>query len=307
MGGFFFVWVLRHFGFRATLATLSAAGTRAWALFLFYPFMALWDTASYRYCFPRALSKHLRFREIYGIRLAGEALNNVTPFIDIGGEPLKVHLLHRRLGLPVSTAASATVVARTSILLSEALFLVTGVVLSFRLLPLHPEHRAALVVSLAVVCAAFFAVLWAQQKEWLKRLNLEISHYYATERASFVRAVFFNSMGWMFGGVEMYLFCRLIDVDISMIQAVMLESLLQLVRTASFFIPGNLGVQEGGLAFFMAQLGHGPVLGVGLSLLKRCRQLVWTAAGFVLWGVYRYQEAKRGEAPYRRLEFFRKH
>ena len=71
MGGFFFVWVLRHFGVRATLATLSSAGARAWLLFLFYPFMALWDAVSYRHCFPRALSGHLRFREIYGIRLAG--------------------------------------------------------------------------------------------------------------------------------------------------------------------------------------------------------------------------------------------
>jgi hypothetical protein len=111
----------------------------------------------------------------------------------------------------------------------------------------------------------------------------DISRYYSIHRERFWTAVPLNILGWVFGGVEMYFFCRILHVDISVLEAVMLEALLQLIRTGSFFIPGNLGAQEGGLAFFMGQMGFEPVLGVGLSLLKRFRQIVWTAAGFLVW------------------------
>ena len=108
-----------------------------------------------------------------------------------------------------------------------------------------------------------------------------------SQRKRFCAAVVLNGMGWVFGGIETYFFCRLIGLDISLVQSVMLESLLQLVRTASFFVPLNLGAQEGGLAFFMGAMGYAPVAGVGLSLLKRFRQIVWTAVGFGIWGFYR--------------------
>ena len=84
----------------------------------------------------------------------------------------------------------------------------------------------------------------------------------------------------------MYFMLQLLGVPVSLVQAVMLESLLQLVRTASFFIPGNLGTQEAGLAFFIQLLGYHPALGVAASLLKRARQIVWTGIGFAIWGGY---------------------
>jgi hypothetical protein len=100
-------------------------------------------------------------------------------------------------------------------------------------------------------------------------------------------AMLLNGIGWIFGGVEMYFFCRILGFNMSVLEAVMLEALLQLLRTGSFFIPGNLGVQEGGLAFLAVQMGFEPVLGVGLSILKRFRQILWTAIGFVILAVYR--------------------
>ena len=87
---------------------------------------------------------------------------------------------------------------------------------------------------------------------------------------------------------------HMVGVPLSLLQAVMLESLLQLVRTASFFIPANLGTQEGGLAFFAQLLGFHPALGVAVSLLKRLRQLLWTGIGFTIWGMYQLLRIKAG-------------
>ena len=293
LGGVFFLYVLRYFGFEATFRALSHVGWASWPAFFFYPFMSLWDVAAWKFAFGRQTAPQLRWKELFWIRLAGEALNNVTPFIDIGGEPLKIHLLVRRLGVSASSATSATVVARTSLLLSEAFFMLSGVVLSFWLIPMQARYRWQLTALLCAVCAAFFVFLWAQQKGWLKKLSPEISGYYSGESRRFWKAVPLNSLGWVSGGVETYLFCRLLGTELSLLQSVMLEALLQLIRTGSFFIPGNLGAQEGGLALFVGQMGLDPVFGVGISLLKRFRQVVWTAAGFLVWRVYQYREAKK--------------
>jgi len=64
-----------------------------------------------------------------------------------------------------------------------------------------------------------------------------------------------------------------------------LEALLQLTRTASFFIPGSLGAQEGVLALVVLGFGYVPALGVAVSLLKRLRQVIWTILGFIVWGL----------------------
>ncbi len=269
------------------LSVLSHAGAGSFLVFLFYPFMSFWDVMAWKFCFSRELSPRIRISRLFFIRLAGEALNNVTPFIDIGGEPLKIHWLHRDSGISMASAGAATVVARTSLLLSEAFFMLLGVVLSFKLIPLESKYRIQLIAVLFFVCLVFVVFLGLQQRDWLKKLNPEISRYYSTHGNRFWTALPLNGLGWVSGGVEMYFFCRILGIDISILEGVMLEALLQLVRTGSFFIPGNLGAQEGGLAFLIGQMGFDPVLGVGLSLLKRFRQILWTGVGFFVWGIFK--------------------
>ena len=234
--------------------------------------------------------------DLFWIRLAGEAVNNVTPLLDIGGEPLKAHLVSKRFHLPLPNAVASTVVARTSIFISQAVFMLFGAVLSFELLALPTAHRARLVAALLVVCFLFVGFLALQRRGAFRRMNQEISRFYAQHGDRFWSAAALNGVSWVAGGVETYLFCRLVGLDLALLEAIVLEALLQLVRTGSFFIPMSLGAQEGGLAFFIHAMGYDPVAGVALSLLKRARQLLWTAAGFLVWGVYRSLEAKRGPA-----------
>ena len=292
-GAVFFWFVLRSFGFSETLGVIRRAGLPVLAVFFFYPLMTLWDVGAWRLLFTRQNFSSVRFWDLFWIRLAGEALNNVTPFVDIGGEPLKMRFVAERFGLSTRQAAASTVIAKTSILISEAVFMAMGAVLSFELLPLAPKHRFQILILLLAVCFIFSAFLWLQQRGVFQKMNPEIGFFYSTEGDLFWSAVSLNWMGWIFGGIETYFFCRLAGVDISIMEGVMLEALLQLVRAGTFFIPMNLGAQEGGLAFFMALMGHPPVTGVGISLLKRFRQILWTLTGFAVWVVYEYAESKK--------------
>lgn len=274
-------------------AILSRAGLPAVGALFFYPVMTLWDVGAWRLLFPRECSSRARFADLFWIRLAGEALNNVTPFLDIGGEPLKARLLAHRFQLSSQQAVASTVVAKTSVLISQAAFLLMGAALSFVILPLPADTRVGILALLLAVCFIFIGFLYLQRKGAFHKMNPEISRFYSVEGERFWSAVSLNWMGWLFGGVETTIFCWLAGMNISFLEGLMLEGLLQLVRTGSFFIPMNLGAQEWGLAFFTALMGFEPAAGVGISLLKRSRQILWTATGFAVWGVYRYIVLKR--------------
>jgi len=65
-----------------------------------------------------------------------------------------------------------------------------------------------------------------------------------------------------------------------------IESLLQLIRAGSFFIPLSLGAQEGGLILIFTSLGMAGPLGLAVSFVRRIRELVWIALGLLLgWGM----------------------
>lgn len=281
-----------------------------WLVFVLYPFMCAWDVAAWKAVFSKRWHPQIKFWDLFTIRLAGEAVNNITPVIDVGGEPLKVVLVSNRFEIPKKSALAAGIIGRTALFLAEIYFVVLGLALSFFILPLPWEWKWALFITVLVFIILIALFIFAQKKglfvtfiEWLdylqfdpklferfhipfKQIDEEISSFYSTEEKGFKKAVFLHTLGWISGGVEMFFIFQIIGSPVSFVQAMMLESLLQLVRLASFFIPGNLGAQEGGLAFFVQLMGAHPAYGVAASLLKRARQILWTGIGFAIWGLY---------------------
>ena len=129
----------------------------------------------------------------------------------------------------------------------------------------------------------------------LQAVDAEIAKFYSHDTGRLWTAIGFHLFGWISGGIEVFLMLRILGIDANLFEAIILESLIQLMRTASFFIPGNLGVQEGGLALILGIMGVHPSLGVALSLLKRARQIIWTGIGFFVWGIFQLLELKTVE------------
>ena len=70
-----------------------------------------------------------------------------------------------------------------------------------------------------------------------------------------------------------------------MADAWILESLVQLVRAGTFFIPANIGAQEGVYVFVVGALTGNASAGLAAALIRRCRELVWIAAGLAIGSV----------------------
>jgi hypothetical protein len=54
------------------------------------------------------------------------------------------------------------------------------------------------------------------------------------------------------------------------------------VRSLTFFVPGHLGVQDGAITLIGQALTGSSEVGLAVALLRRGRELVWTAVGLAI-------------------------
>ena len=73
---------------------------------------------------------------------------------------------------------------------------------------------------------------------------------------------------------------------ISLADAVMIEGVVLLVGSVTFFIPANIGSQEGAYVIFTAALTGMTTAGLGVAIVRRLREIVLLLLGFAIGGVY---------------------
>ena len=89
--------------------------------------------------------------------------------------------------------------------------------------------------------------------------------------------------GWVVGAGEAFVGLYFMGHAIAWSDALILESIAFALRTAAFFVPSRLGVQEGGYILLGALFGLSPDVALALSLLKRGREIATGLPCLVLW------------------------
>ncbi len=271
------------------------------------------DTLGWRYAFTGQAPPYAR---ILAARIAGEALNVVTATGSVGGEVVKVWLL--RPAVPYGESVPSVVIAKTTITLAQALFLVLGVVLAKATVVGDAPLISAMLGLLAIEALAvggFFVtqvtglvgrggrlLAWAGLiKEYsnAERLDTSLRQYYRHQWPRFLLSVAFHLGGWLLGVLETFVILSVLDIPVGMAMAAVIETLGSGVRFASFFVPGSLGVLEGANAGAFASLGVGASAGLAFSLVRRARQAVWIGVGILVLVAARAQASYAGAAPRR--------
>src|SRR5437899_11136266 len=112
----------------ALSATARALGCRSlWVCLPFALIMAV-DTLGWRYAFAY---DRVPFLRLVAARIAGEAVNVMTAVAPVGGDAIKVWFL--RPHVPYQESIASVIVAKTTITLSQALFLLIGVMAAMAL------------------------------------------------------------------------------------------------------------------------------------------------------------------------------
>src|SRR5262249_41451132 len=91
-----------------------------------------------------------------------------------------------------------------------------------------------------------------------------------------------NFLGWITRAGETWLILFLLGAAVSVTTAIVIEAFATGISFATFFLPIDIGVEEGvAVATFLA-LGMTGATGLSFSLVRRVRELVWIAVGLLL-------------------------
>jgi uncharacterized protein (TIRG00374 family) len=240
---------------------------------------------------------------LFRAHVAAEALNNVTPFMALGGEPLKPSLLQERIATEV---VIASVIGDNVVhALSAPLFMVAGLVLGAIAFPI--EHTLLSGIFLATAVLGLLAAgLWlgggsglvgALSRAAARRLGRADARW--AEQAVRVDALtrsFLDGRTWRFwASLGVHLAARLLGVaealfimaalgePFSFSAAMLLIAVAHVgVNLVFSIIPSQVGVQETAAYLIFAAIGLDPASAIALMLIRRVRSIVWIAIGLML-------------------------
>ena len=105
--------------------------------------------------------------------------------------------------------------------------------------------------------------------------------------------------GWLLGAGEIWLALHFLGQQRSVLDAVVIEALIQAVSSAAFIVPGALGVQEGGFVLIGAMLGIDATTALALATARRLRDVIIFFPGLIAWqwAETRIRGARSASAP----------
>ena len=318
----YFKFLLLALGFYILFVTVRSVGLHTLAnnvlelkwklvpLALIYPVIFALDTLGWSFAFPKSLPKHVPFRGLYAIRVIGETLNAVIPWAaSLGGEPVKAELLKSRHGVPLAEGFASILIVHTTFWLSLNLFVIGGLALTFKTLPLTPVLWKSVLAFLVVLgLMALLGIIglhlgifqrvhgigenfkwWGEgSSEKLSRylkLDADIKEFYSANRARFFLSTLFGFLGWFAGTFEVWWIAHILGMGLTFTEAWLFESLIQVLRIVTFFIPASIGAQEGGIILIFSQFGFPDPISLTFALVRRLREIVWVGCGLLLWGL----------------------
>jgi uncharacterized protein (TIRG00374 family) len=304
----------------------QAFGKLSWRLLLVLVFPTclalILDTLGWRFTL---LTPPRSFARLVGVRLAGEAVNLVTTGA-VGGDLLKAYLLRPEVALRDGLAS--VIADKTTSVVSQVLLLVLGLLVGALLIPTSRAMLLMMTGSLAVeiVCVAAFVAVQLRgvvggSGRLLARLRLPPSREHqavldGTDHA--LRSLYFehdrrllasllcHCLGFTLGTLEIYLVVRFLGAPISLPAAFVMGAFGTAVKFFSFMVPASLGALEGGNVAIFSAFGLGGAVALTYTLVRRLREIIWVAAGFLASSLISLRMAAPAESlsPARKQESF---
>ncbi len=285
------------------------------------PFMAgegiaeMIHTLGWRHCLAGP-ARSLSWFQLFRIRMAGYAINYLTPTAALGGEVTKTTLLARTCG--VSQAATGVLIGKVCFAFAHLVFVAIGTLVIVRTVHLPKPVWVSLFMSGMLVAGGVFVFLllqkygklgalarWLVQKgiggrtlvkaaESLTAVDRELLAFYRDRPADLCFAVCWHLAGYSVGIFQTWLFLNLLQPPASWGVAAAIWFIGMWFDLLTFAIPMNMGSLEGSRVLSLKLLGFGAPLGLAYGLALRFAQICWAAAGLAFYGAL---TAARGNGP----------
>lgn len=279
--------------------------------------------------FLRALSWRLCLREdghrvslpaVLNVWLAGEAVSYL--FFGWSGEAFRAAAI--REAIPVERTLSALVVSRVFYMYASLVLTFLSFLLSQFLLPLPEPTRALIAAATLISGAAALAPLagrslfslalkplqaavaprrhrrvWDRLHVFVATLERDLAAAFSQKAGTFARLLGLNLLASLAGVFEVYLILRALGVAVTLPAALLIEAIAKVVSIFTYFVPGSVGVREGGMVLGLQLLHMSAALAMTLVLVRRARALVWVGMGGLLLTLNGLRPLVRARAPAR--------
>src|SRR3974390_384662 len=259
-------------------------------------------TWAWRLTAPGELNK-VSFSRTLGLRLATEALGQVGVAGQVLGDGTRASLLGSEV--ETSSAISSVALDRGLFMLSGLIVMIVGLVI-LMFVPAAPHGlRICASVTTVVLLILLFLTVWAVRqgwrvlsgaarvvgcvpgvKTWLQRkesviqsADQQLLPFHTRAPGAFWMSVLLNFVAHGLAIAEVYLILVLMGSRVSLLGALMLESLTKLINAIGGLIPGALGAYEGGNMAIAKLVGISASGGLTLGLCRRFRSIVWALVG----------------------------
>ena len=231
-----------------------------------------------------------------------ESVNGLLPVARVGGEIIAYRMLRRHV-VSRSDAAASLLADMALSVLSQAGFALLGLGLLFVVTHAAIATTPLLVgvVSMIPLGVGFLLVQRAGALSALTRvldrllaglLGFALPRSLRLDRA--VRAVYerrrdivacfgWQLVAWLLGAGEIWLALHFLGQQRSILDAIVIEALIQAISSAAFVVPGALGVQEGAFIVIGAALGFDATTALALATARRLRDAIVFFPGLIAW------------------------
>ncbi|MEO6049971.1 MAG: lysylphosphatidylglycerol synthase domain-containing protein [Pyrinomonadaceae bacterium] len=300
------VFVIYKIGYQSILESVANVG---------WGFLVIVSLNLIRH-FSRAASLYLaveperrtfKYRSAVAARFGGEAVNFFTftgPFL---GDATKAVLLKKNL--PLTYGASAVIIDNILYYVSVILVVLSGVaillfafgssgsamsnvllviviasVLMFTALSLSILYRVTPVTHAIDFLArrSIAPKFLIKKRQNILDVEKNVFQFYQNRRADFFKVFAISLSVHAVSVVEVYFALKFLGYTALLSTAFIIESLTKVINAVFSFIPGTIGVYEGGNGVILQTLGYTVGAGVALALVRRGAILFSTFIGLVI-------------------------
>ena len=299
------VW---HVGLAGLSAGLQALGLWLVPFFLLDSVSLFLHTAGWAACFSGP-QRHVRLWRLCLVRMAGGAINQVTPTADLGGEVMKVVLLGALL--PRAQAMAAVIIDKTSIALAQMSYLNMGTVYVAGHLSLPAGTQRGLHLTTGLIALGLGGFIICQRygllsafvhrlrdckygqarlhllSQRLASMDAHLMTYYTAHPWRFGRSLLLHFLAFVFDAVHTYiLLCLLLGENApGFVKAIVVTVAVATLEQIFFFVPGRLGTMEGIRFAVLSALGIVDVYSLAFGIVARLHNLFWTGLGLLAYAV----------------------
>jgi hypothetical protein len=257
--------------------------------------------------------KWIHFYKFVLARIAGDSTSSINALGSAAGEPLKA--MYVKDILPMNIGLATVFLDRLIHIISSVLMVLTGIFASFFVFQSHLMENMIVFISLLFIFILMLFLIFRFFKSRkdgiikgtieklpekfkskiltgnnIKKINLiddEINLVLSNKNN--LRNFYISLAMHYFGSIltcslEIYLIVNFISPadGINFIEGLFIYVFGFVATSALFFIPANVGTSEGSYSMALSLLGHDPIIGLSVGIIRRLRTFVWAGIGVLL-------------------------